>query len=80
MSPISHRQLPLRLYQITNKFRDEMKPRFGLLRSRQFLMKDLYSFDSNIDNAKHTYNEICQSYDRIFQKIGIDFLKGNYFC
>ncbi|XP_044735731.1 probable proline--tRNA ligase, mitochondrial [Chrysoperla carnea] len=75
VSPISHRQLPLRLYQITNKFRDEMKPRFGLLRSRQFLMKDLYSFDSNIDNAKHTYNEICQSYDRIFQKIGIDFLK-----
>ncbi|XP_018321361.1 probable proline--tRNA ligase, mitochondrial [Agrilus planipennis] len=75
VSQMSYKQFPLRLYQITSKFRDEMKPRFGLIRSREFVMKDLYSFDVNIDKAKESYNEICQSYDRIFKQIGIDVIK-----
>ncbi|XP_042242439.1 probable proline--tRNA ligase, mitochondrial [Homarus americanus] len=73
--PLSHRQLPLSLYQITSKFRDEMKPRFGLLRCKEFMMKDLYTFDSSEEAAVTTYNKICGAYDRVFQRIGVPFLK-----
>ncbi|EEZ98764.2 probable proline--tRNA ligase, mitochondrial [Tribolium castaneum] len=75
LAPISYKHLPLKLYQITSKYRDEMKPRFGLMRGKQFLMKDMYSFDTDLETAKHTYDEICKSYDRIFRRIGIDFVK-----
>jgi prolyl-tRNA synthetase len=76
LSPISYKQLPLRLYQITNKYRDEIKPRFGLMRGKQFLMKDMYCFDVDTTAAKQNYDQICNSYDNIFKKIGIDFIKG----
>lgn len=75
LAPISHKQLPLRLYQITSKFRDEIKPRFGLMRGRQFLMKDMYCFDVDLASALVSYKEICHCYDRIFEKIGINFVK-----
>lgn len=52
-----------------------MKPRFGLIRAKQFLMKDLYSFDVDLKNAKQTYELICATYDEIFSKIGIKFIK-----
>ncbi|ENN82011.1 hypothetical protein D910_01763 [Dendroctonus ponderosae] len=71
----SYKKFPLLLYQITSKFRDELKPRFGLIRGREFLMKDMYSFDVDQENALKTYNTICQSYDRVFQRIGVDFVK-----
>ncbi|CAH2020597.1 unnamed protein product [Acanthoscelides obtectus] len=74
--PISYKHFPLKVYQISSKFRDEMKPRYGLMRGREFLMKDMYSFDIDETSAKDTYNEICTSYDKIFDRIGIDYVKG----
>lgn len=53
-----------------------MKPRFGLMRGKQFVMKDMYSFNTSLESAKQTYDEICKSYDRVFERIGIDFIKG----
>ncbi|KAF7280653.1 hypothetical protein GWI33_005620 [Rhynchophorus ferrugineus] len=73
--PLSYKNFPLLLYQITPKFRDEMKPRFGLIRSREFIMKDMYSYDTSIDNAKKTYEIICKSYDKLFRKIGVKYVK-----
>ncbi|XP_032667580.1 probable proline--tRNA ligase, mitochondrial [Odontomachus brunneus] len=73
--PISDKSLPLRLYQISNKWRDEMKPRHGFLRSREFMMKDLYTFDTTLDNAKNTYDAVCDSYDNIFKQIDIDHVR-----
>ncbi|CAI4224259.1 unnamed protein product [Auanema sp. JU1783] len=58
---------PLMLYQTSDKFRDEMNPRFGLLRARQFIMKDLYSFDLNDDSAKTTYNQVLLAYKKILK-------------
>lgn len=55
-----------------------MKPRFGLIRSKQFIMKDLYTFDMDTDSAKTTYEEVCATYNNIFKKIGVDFVKGRY--
>ncbi|KAL1509638.1 hypothetical protein ABEB36_004345 [Hypothenemus hampei] len=75
LAPTSYKKYPLLLYQITSKFRDEMKPRFGLIRAREFLMKDMYSFDITSESALNTYNSICDSYDRVFQRIGVDFIK-----
>ncbi|XP_057665485.1 probable proline--tRNA ligase, mitochondrial isoform X2 [Diorhabda carinulata] len=75
LAPISYKSFPLRLYQISNKFRDEIKPRFGLMRGREFIMKDMYSFDVDIDNAKKTYEEVCQSYNNIFDAIGVEYVK-----
>ncbi|XP_029158945.1 probable proline--tRNA ligase, mitochondrial isoform X1 [Nylanderia fulva] len=72
---ISTKLLPLRLYQISSKWRDEMKPRLGFLRSREFIMKDLYTFDTNLDNAKYTYDLVCESYNNIFKQIGIKYEK-----
>lgn len=72
----STKSLPLKLYQISSKWRDEMKPRLGLLRSREFIMKDLYTFDTNLDNARHTYDLVCESYNNIFRQIGIKCMKS----
>lgn len=56
-----------------------MKPRLGFLRSREFIMKDLYTFDATLDNAQHTYDLVCESYDNIFKQIGIKYTKGIYY-
>lgn len=53
-----------------------MKPRFGLIRSKQFIMKDLYTFDLDTDSAKATYEEVCATYTSIFKRIGVEFVKG----
>ncbi|XP_043266349.1 probable proline--tRNA ligase, mitochondrial [Colletes gigas] len=73
---LSPKLLPLKLYQISNKWRDEMKPRLGFLRSKEFVMKDLYTFDKTLDDAKNTYELVCDAYDNVFQKIGITFRKA----
>ncbi|XP_025416331.1 probable proline--tRNA ligase, mitochondrial isoform X2 [Sipha flava] len=73
--PKTYKQLPLMLYQIGTKFRDEIRPKLGIIRSREFLMKDLYSFDKDEVNAVDTYNKICQAYENIFKQIGVKFIK-----
>ncbi|XP_069009285.1 probable proline--tRNA ligase, mitochondrial [Embiotoca jacksoni] len=70
-STLSYRQLPLLLYQITRKFRDEPKPKFGLLRGREFYMKDMYSFDASEEAAHQTYEAVCQAYTRLFARLGL---------
>ncbi|XP_010870712.1 probable proline--tRNA ligase, mitochondrial [Esox lucius] len=72
---LSYRQLPLLLYQITRKFRDEPKPRFGLLRGREFYMKDMYTFDVSEEAAYHTYESVCQAYARLFSRLGLPIVK-----
>ncbi|NXV81368.1 SYPM protein, partial [Atlantisia rogersi] len=74
-SNLSYRQLPLRLYQVTRKFRDEPKPRFGLLRSREFYMKDMYSFDVSEEAARQTYSLVCDAYCSFFNRLGLPFVK-----
>ena len=69
----SYRQLPLILYQIQTKFRDEMRPRFGLMRGREFLMKDAYSFSLDNDGIEISYNKMKIIYERIFLKCGLNF-------
>ncbi|MFP3867989.1 MAG: proline--tRNA ligase [Desulfobacteraceae bacterium] len=69
----SYRQLPLNLYQIQTKFRDEMRPRFGLIRGREFIMKDGYSFDLDEAGADQSYEAMYQAYNRIFQRCGLRF-------
>lgn len=71
--------MPLLLYQIDSKFRNELRPRFGLLRANQFVMKDLYSFDKDQKSAFRTYEKVCQSYVDLFNYLGLDFVKGNHF-
>ena len=70
----SYRQLPLILYQIQVKFRDEKRPRFGLIRGREFIMKDAYSFDADEMSAMMSYESMKFAYDRIFKKLKIDFI------
>ncbi|CAG8527983.1 14724_t:CDS:2 [Cetraspora pellucida] len=70
----SYRQLPLRLYQTGKKFRDEMRPRAGLLRGREFIMKDLYTFDVTEEAALKTYEEVNEAYKKIFTRIGLPFV------
>mgnify|MGYP000901792104 CR=1 FL=1 len=67
----SYRQLPLRLYQIQNKYRDEIRPRFGLMRGREFIMKDLYSFDRDEAGLEACYQDMYEAYSRIFQRCGL---------
>lgn len=69
----SYRQLPLNLYQIQTKFRDEIRPRFGLMRGREFLMKDGYSFDVDVEGLERSYDQMYQAYSRIFKRCGLDF-------
>ena len=68
----SYRQLPVNLYQIQNKYRDEIRPRFGLLRGREFIMKDAYSFDANQEGLEKSYEVMAQAYTRIFKRCGLD--------
>ncbi|KAM9186697.1 putative proline--tRNA ligase, mitochondrial [Mergus octosetaceus] len=70
-SGLSYKQLPLRLYQVTRKFRDEPKPRFGLLRSREFYMKDMYTFDASEEAARRTYELLCGAYRSLFERLGL---------
>jgi prolyl-tRNA synthetase len=69
----SYRKLPLTLYQIQTKFRDERRPRFGLLRGREFLMKDAYSFDEDWEGLDKTYWRMYEAYTRIFERCGLNF-------
>ncbi len=69
----SYRQLPLNLYQIQTKFRDEIRPRFGLIRGREFIMKDAYSFDVDEAAADRTYQAMFEAYSRIFRRCGLRF-------
>jgi prolyl-tRNA synthetase len=69
----SYRQLPLNLYQIQSKFRDEIRPRFGLMRGREFIMKDAYSFDLDEAGADLAYEKMYQAYRRIFERCGLKF-------
>lgn len=69
----SYRQLPMTLYQIQTKFRDEIRPRFGLLRSREFIMKDAYSFHSSQESLQKTYDEMYDAYGRICERCGLDY-------
>ena len=67
----SYRQLPLNLYHIQWKFRDEVRPRFGIMRGREFLMKDAYSFDLNAEAARHAYNKMFLAYLRTYERLGL---------
>ncbi|MBS0314631.1 MAG: proline--tRNA ligase [Proteobacteria bacterium] len=69
----SWRQLPLNLYHIQTKFRDERRPRFGVMRSREFIMKDAYSFDVDKDSLMKSYQAMYDAYTRIFSRLGLDF-------
>jgi prolyl-tRNA synthetase len=69
----SYRQLPLNFYQIQTKFRDEIRPRFGLMRGREFIMKDAYSFDKDEAGAKLSYQKMYDAYGRIFTRCGLTF-------
>ncbi|KAF0203328.1 MAG: prolyl-tRNA [Gallionellaceae bacterium] len=69
----SYRQLPLNFYQIQTKFRDEVRPRFGVMRAREFLMKDAYSFHANFDSLEQTYRVMYETYTRIFTRLGLQF-------
>ena len=70
----SYRQMPITLYQITTKFRNEERPRFGVLRTSEFLMKDAYSFNTSIESLGETYDQMHAAYCRIFMRCGLDFL------
>ncbi|KAI1868707.1 uncharacterized protein JN550_006282 [Neoarthrinium moseri] len=70
----SYKNLPIRLYQIGRKYRDEMRPRHGLLRSREFVMKDLYTFDATIESALQTYSEVRAAYSRLFDELKLPYL------
>jgi prolyl-tRNA synthetase len=69
----SYRDLPVNLYQINWKYRDELRPRFGLLRSREFLMKDAYSFDADMEGLKASYKLMYDAYHRVFERCGLSF-------
>ena len=69
----SYRDLPINLYQIQTKFRDEIRPRFGVMRSREFIMKDAYSFDTSEEGAAKSYDAMHRAYERIFSRCGLRF-------
>ena len=69
----SYKQLPLNFYQIQTKFRDEVRPRFGVMRSREFIMKDAYSFHTSQESLQATYDDMYAAYSAIFSRIGLDF-------
>ena len=69
----SHRQLPLNLYQIQHKYRDEARPRFGLMRSREFIMKDAYSFDKDYEGLDKSYDIMYETYEKIFDRCGLTY-------
>jgi prolyl-tRNA synthetase len=69
----SYRQLPINFYQIQTKFRDEVRPRFGVMRAREFVMKDAYSFHSSFESLEQTYRVMHETYTRIFTRLGLQF-------
>ncbi|WP_152221549.1 proline--tRNA ligase [Pseudomonas sp. SCB32] len=69
----SYKQLPINMYQIQTKFRDEIRPRFGLMRGREFIMKDAYSFHASQDSLQQTYDIMYAAYSKIFTRLGLDF-------
>ena len=69
----SYKQLPLMLYQIQDKFRDERRPRFGLMRSREFIMKDLYSFDKDVAGMNVSYQKMYDAYSKIYDRMGLEY-------
>ena len=69
----SYKQLPLNFFQIQTKFRDEVRPRFGVMRSREFLMKDAYSFHTSQESLQETYDAMYAAYSKIFSRMGLDF-------
>lgn len=69
----SYRDLPFNLYQIQTKFRDEIRPRFGLMRGREFIMKDAYSFDASQEGAQKSYRDMYEAYKAIFERLGANF-------
>ena len=70
----SYKQLPMTLYQIQTKFRDEPRPRFGIVRTREFIMKDAYSFDADIDQLNQSYDAMYEAYCRIFDRCGVPYV------
>ena len=69
----SYKEYPMTLYQIQTKYRDEARPRFGIMRSREFIMKDAYSFDLNKEGLDESYKKMYDAYCRIFNRLGLDF-------
>ena len=69
----SYKQLPVTFYQIQTKFRDEIRPRFGVMRSREFIMKDAYSFHKDQASLQQTYDDMYATYNRIFTRLGLNF-------
>ena len=69
----SYRELPFNLYQLQTKFRDEVRPRFGLMRGREFIMKDAYSFHTDVEDCRREYENMYQTYKRIFGRCGLSF-------
>ncbi|MFP3747317.1 aminoacyl--tRNA ligase-related protein, partial [Achromobacter sp. SIMBA_011] len=69
----SYRQMPVNFYQIQTKFRDEIRPRFGVMRGREFLMKDAYSFDKDAAGLNESYRKMYDAYVRIFTRLGLEF-------
>lgn len=69
----SYKQLPLNFYQIQTKFRDEIRPRFGVMRAREFMMKDAYSFHTNFASLEQTYQTMYQAYNNVFTRLGLKF-------
>ena len=67
----SYRQMPANFYQIQTKFRDEFRPRFGLMRAKEFIMKDAYSFDASDEPAQASYQRLYDAYVRIFRRCGL---------
>ena len=71
--PVSYKNLPINFYQIQTKFRDEIRPRFGVMRAREFIMKDAYSFDINKKGLEESYKEMKNAYIKIFNEIGLEY-------
>jgi len=69
----SYKQLPMNLFQIQTKFRDEIRPRFGVMRAREFVMKDAYSFHTTEESLEQTYQTMFEAYSNIFKRLGLDF-------
>lgn len=72
MNKLSYKQLPAKVYQITTKFRDELRAKMGLLRAREFIMKDMYAFDADQEASKVTYNQVCDAYEKLFKNLGVE--------
>src|SRR5262249_56414020 len=70
----SYKQLPITMYQIQTKFRDEPRPRFGIVRTREFMMKDAYSFDASVEQLGKSYDAMYEAYCRIFDRCGLPYV------